>query len=512
LASSSPAPDNANSANGTGDALERAAPVAPLDPARPAVAVASEGKPGSRMVILDGIRGMAVTLVFIYHCTVLDKVTNARRVATEDGFPEAIRAIGGVDRVWEHLTFLNGLAPLLFFVLSGFLITNILSGTKHEKGYFKNFYARRALRIVPLYYLMVFLSLVVLPVLFALPQLESFAQKAQDLGRIEGRGWMYWAFLANISIAQANGFQHGILDITWSLSIEEQFYLVWPLVVLVLSRKALIAACLGMFVFGLAFRCFMVFGMDGQMELHGGGPTFRMNVTHVLGQPVSAGVGNAFEAVGVVPHPIAVYVHTLGRLGSLGLGSLLALVWKEPGLLARIRPTCIVLATLLVPFVWITLAVEAWSGNDYSEFGVHGGPFSRTFGDSVVVLGLAAFLVCCITAKPTDRLSRILTSGPMLALAKYSYGIFLFHMPIRGAVRDIFFGPAKWNASADAVADFPLVKFPVIAGSYMPAQVAFYVISFVLTFAAAFLSWHLFEKHFLKFKKYFRYERSRAEG
>jgi peptidoglycan/LPS O-acetylase OafA/YrhL len=118
--------------------------------------------------------------------------------------------------------------------------------------YLRNFYVRRALRILPLYYLVVFVSLVVLP---ALPH-----PKLAHFSRIEGWEWAYWLPLSNLSVA-LGGFHDGILDVTWSLAVQIQFYIAWPLVVMACSRQKLVRVCLGMFVFSLVAKVVAIFGL-----------------------------------------------------------------------------------------------------------------------------------------------------------------------------------------------------------------------------------------------------------
>ena len=117
---------------------------------------------------------------------------------------------------------------------SGLLITGILVDSKGGAGYFWNFYAHRTLRIFPLYYAVVFLSLVVIP---NLPPGLVPSGKLANFGRIDGDELWYWLYLSNFSIARAGEWRHGILGISWSLAIEEQFYLEWPLVVLRCSLR-----------------------------------------------------------------------------------------------------------------------------------------------------------------------------------------------------------------------------------------------------------------------------------
>ncbi len=118
----------------------------------------------------------------------------------------------------------------LFFVLSGFLITGILLDTRELPGYFKNFYVRRALRIFPLYYTM-------LAVLFLLTPWLHLQWHTGHIAYLFYAGNI--AYNLNPDLAQvrpAVSFLH-----LWSLAVEEQFYLIWPLVVLMVSSRRRLA-------------------------------------------------------------------------------------------------------------------------------------------------------------------------------------------------------------------------------------------------------------------------------
>jgi peptidoglycan/LPS O-acetylase OafA/YrhL len=114
----------------------------------------------------------------------------------------------------------------LFFVLSGFLITGILLDAKGSANYFRNFYARRGLRIWPLYYLVLLFMFVIVPLV-----------RPQDAAEIFQRStpwWSYPFFLQNFLVA-APALAAGSLGVSWSLAVEEIFYLVWPFFVRYLS-------------------------------------------------------------------------------------------------------------------------------------------------------------------------------------------------------------------------------------------------------------------------------------
>lgn len=111
----------------------------------------------------------------------------------------------------------------LFFVLSGLLITGILLDTKQSDGYFRNFYARRCLRIWPLYYSLLLFMFVIVPILRPSEAHTVFAARSSPW-------WAYPIFLQNF-LVPIPSMATGALGVTWSLAVEEQFYLVWSLVV-----------------------------------------------------------------------------------------------------------------------------------------------------------------------------------------------------------------------------------------------------------------------------------------
>ncbi len=111
----------------------------------------------------------------------------------------------------------------LFFVLSGFLITGILLDTKRSEGYFKNFYIRRCLRIWPLYYSALLFMFVLVPFLRPSEASNVFAARSSPW-------WAYPLFLQNFLVPTPTAAT-GLLGVTWSLAVEEQFYLAWPWVI-----------------------------------------------------------------------------------------------------------------------------------------------------------------------------------------------------------------------------------------------------------------------------------------
>src|SRR5581483_6988074 len=174
----------------------------------------------THMAALDGLRGVAILAVMLFHQSL-------------------VVGDSALDRAVAFWTYSGWDGVDLFFVLSGFLITGILFDSRSSPGsrYFRTFYSRRVLRILPLYYGVALFTLVILA------HIPNY--KSANLARISGAEVWYWVYLQNWSIGAAGLFRNGILDVTWSLAIEEQFYLVWPIAVLLLSRRALMKLCVG---------------------------------------------------------------------------------------------------------------------------------------------------------------------------------------------------------------------------------------------------------------------------
>jgi peptidoglycan/LPS O-acetylase OafA/YrhL len=398
------------------------------------------GSTGKHIVALDGVRGMAILLVLTYHLRVMpdtNAVDHAVGWALKFGW-------AGVD---------------LFFVLSGFLITGILVDAKGSKRYFLNFYARRTVRIFPLYYLVVFLALFVFPWVAQAVDSALLQQKLADFNRIQGDEWMYWAYLSNFSVALSGAFRHGILDISWSLAIEEQFYLLWPAVVCVFSPKRLRTLCVVVILGAVIARCVQLLLLGSES--------------------------------------ISVYVNTISRVDALAVGAWIALTIRQEGgaeLIARLRKPLLVISMVGLALV---VAIDANTMHLYLEeknrFPVFGGGM-QLIGYTSLALIFGWFVSGLALSPEEGPLARMFGARWLRFLGKYSYAIYLIHLPVRAFVRDVVFGPASKH---------PMIALPEIGGSYIPAQIMFYVVATVPILVLAWLSWHLYEKHFLKLKKFF---------
>jgi peptidoglycan/LPS O-acetylase OafA/YrhL len=155
---------------------------------------------------LDGLRAAAIGLVLLYHLTPMRDSNHGLRTLL---FKIADIGWSGVD---------------LFFVLSGFLITTKLLEARDDPHRFRDFYVRRALRILPLYY-----GVVLVLVMIGRPSLQAQLPY-----------WLYYSNFVSLPLPTDAGAPIGHF---WSLAIEEQFYFLWPAVVFLCSRRTAIAVC-----------------------------------------------------------------------------------------------------------------------------------------------------------------------------------------------------------------------------------------------------------------------------
>jgi peptidoglycan/LPS O-acetylase OafA/YrhL len=262
----------------------------------------------------------------------------------------------------------------LFFVLSGFLITRILLDSKTAEGYFKNFYARRALRIWPLYYALLVFAFVIFPVI-----VEHNAFLRSYYVAPVGGAWIYFgAFLQNFWMSAHPPVP--MLAATWSLAVEEQFYIVWPWLVLLLGEKALAKILTAALVLS---------------------PIIRAIAVHY-------GVGG-----------FAIYNFSIFRLDGLIVGALIALWARSSSFsLARLRNAALPLLVLgAIGGTW--LAPSAITNT---------APNPLTYSALAILFGAALGLA--LTAKPGGIPHRILTCRPMRYTGKVSYCLYLVHLPV----------------------------------------------------------------------------------
>jgi peptidoglycan/LPS O-acetylase OafA/YrhL len=299
---------------------------------------------------LDGIRGTAILSVLCYHLLMANTVTGS-------GFFDFLSSLRAA--CWIGVD--------LFFCLSGFLITGILHDSLSDKHYFRNFYIRRALRIFPLYYgYLLALSLFLYS--------TSYAEKRYL--------FLLLAFLQNTPL----WWNHPLPSIwphltghLWSLAVEEQFYVVWPVVVfLIRDRRKLIVTAFCLVGAVLAFRIGL---------LKSGAP---------------------FEDT---------YMLTFARADSLLLGSALALGLRGP---SRGRIVSWAKPAFSVAFL-ICLGDFLWAGN----FSWTENVWINTFGYTVIAIA-GTSLIAMVTSNGSIP-ERIFNRPTLKFFGKYSYGIYVFH-------------------------------------------------------------------------------------
>lgn len=361
------------------------------------------------MPALDGWRGLAVVVVVLHNSSFLWK----HQHTVPDMLVATLFATG-----WVGVT--------LFFVLSGFLITGILLDTRSSPRYFRDFYLRRTFRIFPLYYVTLFLAFVVVAPLF------GSAAWAASVHRYQA--W-YWGYIAN--------WQHGpgIVGLThfWSLCVEEQFYLVWPLLLLVTGDRWFARTAVAIFAGAFLFRWWFLRG--------GGSPEW-------------------------------LYGFTLARCDALALGALLAYAARSPDWfhpLWRWRNHIFGGASVVV--VAVVLWTHGFAGYD---------PVVEIIGQPAIatVFAFPMFATVCPSNRVESRLTRWMSAGWLRRLGKYSYAIYVIHMPLHvvleGTAAPLVNGHGSWGSMA-----LMFVYSTMILG---------------LSILLAIVSWNLIERRFLLLK------------
>jgi peptidoglycan/LPS O-acetylase OafA/YrhL len=361
----------------------RADPPAPVRKAAGSPIAIDRGRIGE----LDGMRGLAAVAIVAFH-------------ARPDWMPLGWAAVD------------------LFFGLSGFLITSIVLKHGDSPGFLRQFYLRRGLRIWPIYYL----------------TLLGFILFRHHLPtRCDWSGlWYYLTYLQDIPLywsAEAPRF-HGFLKHTWTLAIEEQFYLLWPVVVLVCGGRRIPVLALGCAGFSVMAR--------------------------VSGWPASL---------------------LLTRMDGLVLGGLLAAI-LHGGWLDRFRAGWLfgVLAVLGVSGVIAIAAALHLSCPDLSVSG------PGLLAINIVGMGLIGLAV---TSSGSAWLAP-LRWGPLTYLGKISYGLYLYHY---------------------VILEFSAGQLRMWAPWGMPPGRQ--LVTVLLCFLAASLSWVLIEQPILGLKKRFEYNSRR---
>jgi peptidoglycan/LPS O-acetylase OafA/YrhL len=373
------------------------------------VGPAAPPKRNAHVPALDGVRGAAILGVLLLHAT-------SRLAAPELAGPAlALKRVFGLG--WTGVD--------LFFVLSGFLITGILADARESPRYFRSFYLRRALRILPLYYGF-------LLVLFTLA--AAWHERVPPGGQL----W-YWLHLQNFHSPSGPPLEFGAH--LWSLAVEEQFYLVWPAAMFVLSRRGAVRTCVACLGLTLAFRL----------------AAWRM---------------------GVDLHHL--YFWTPARLDGLAVGALLALLARGEGGLERFRRP----AAAAAAFALAALACAPATASGFDP----GGVYMISVGYSALAVLFGALLLA-VVASPRGVCARVAEWAPLRFFGRYSYAIYVLHVPVLVLAARAGLSPSGVLPGAPGL---------VRAAAYVALMVAASV-------AAALVSWHLLERPFLSLKRHIPY-------
>ena len=248
---------------------------------------------------LDTLRFFAFFSVFVLHVTFFGTYYN--------GEPWFVF-------IKDSLVQNGDLGVNFFFTLSGFLITNLLLQEREDTGKINilKFYARRFLRIWPLYFMLVIVGFIVLPAILHLkPEANPFKPEFSYIPFAE-LGY-FFSFLVNFDLIY-NTYPSPVLGVLWSISVEEQFYIFWPLLIAIIPRRFLVYSLIGV-ALGTAFFRFMQW--NDIVHFYNANQLGDSKVAH------SPDVQYQFYLM--TSHAISVIrFHTLSILSDITMGALLA--------------------------------------------------------------------------------------------------------------------------------------------------------------------------------------------
>jgi len=335
---------------------------------------------GRRDLALDGLRGVAILLVFIFH------------------YGGGLRSTNPLVHVLGYFTETGWTGVILFFALSGFLITGSLWDSRDERDVLRNFYVRRVLRIFPLYYAVVLIALVA-----SVARGTRLAELSPVL--------LYAGFLQNLPGLVTTALKPISplpLFHLWSLAVEEQFYILWPALVLFSGTRSR-ALNLSLWIVALS-------------------EVFRI-LTHLP----------------IVPPEFAATLDPslLTHAGTLALGAALALALRGPHwqLVERWAVTAFWSGVVLY-------LLASWnSGTFYLS------PYPQ-FTVGLLGVGIASAAIIPIAMR-TGALRSFLSSPPLRFLGRISYGFYVLHIFIEPMI-DVLGGHL---AHATFGAKYQLVRF-----------------------------------------------------
>ena len=384
---------------------------------------------------LDSLRFFAALAVFFTHVELIKKFTGfgthwidpEERITKFTVFQSVMSK--EIDPLSPLIAYSSALGVVFFFVLSGFLITFLLLKEKEQNNSIaiKKFYLRRALRIWPLYYLIFILGF------FILPYLDFFAVPGQDIffqQNFWGNLLLYAFFMPNLAFSIYTTAVPNIGQ-SWSIGVEEQFYLLWPL--LIRKSKNVLKSIL--------WITSIIIALKGLILLSA--PFVKLDALVVL---------KKFLA--------------MSKLECMALGGLGAYVLfsnKEKILRIVYRPISQITSVVILPIlIYFT---------------------PTAFEDILHLLFSISFLVIILNVASNEKSLLRFENSTLQYLGRISYGFYMFH--VMCIVFTIHF----------------LDKYIGLDNDISTLQhMLLYGISFLLTVAVSSLSYHIFEKAFIRLK------------
>lgn len=389
----------------------------------------ADSKTSSRVPEFDGVRGVAILLVVFEHFVWMGS-------AADGG--------GFVLRVIRFAFPLGWTGVDLFFVLSGFLLGGILMDHRGSANYFKVFYIRRFCRIFPLYYLWLGLTLLLLGWLFPARSGPGWWAAMFENGDLPGfPKWGYALFLQNFWSAKTYLFGPAWLMVTWSLAVEEHFYILLPLALRYLIPRKPIGTLICVIALVPLFRTFLF-----------------------------------------LRHPeIFVYVLSPCRADALLLGVLCAYLVRDEGWRRRLEchrdRLYLVFTILFLGMIYLTVLAKGRTMSSIDSFEM------VTFGFSWIALFYACFLVIVATHR-TGPMAGLMRVGLLRHFGIIAYGIYLIHLPLLHIAFGLILGTHY----------LPLTTFTAAAIT---------LLAFLVTWLLAALSWNFLERPIIRWGHSFTY-------
>ncbi|MED0944746.1 acyltransferase family protein [Bacillus mycoides] len=305
------------------------------------------------MVGLDSLRGLAILGVILYH----------------------------INFNWMPGGFLG---VTVFFVLSGYLITDILAieWKNNKRIDLKKFWLSRARRLLPGMLIMLIVTLAWITIFHSSLLVKMRGDSLAALLYFSNWWYIYHKLSYFDSFSQLSTLNH-----FWSLAVEEQFYVVWPFVIslgfyyIKKQSRMILFICLGAIASALAMAILYEPGTD----------------------------------------PSRIYYGTDTRAFSLLIGAALALIWPSSRLASKIIPQARLILDIIGGVALIIILTMFWKTNQYEPFLYRGG---------MVLLSIATALLVANLAHPASRIAQFLRFRPLRWMGVRSYGIYLWHYPI----------------------------------------------------------------------------------